>query len=120
MYIAVGPCPFVTLLISWVFTEGGSSVLFFSLTFLDHLLVTVVYILCPLVYFFFFLGGGGVFKPLKKEMCTIVDDRCSRNTCKRRKPTSRNVKALFCLFTVYCLISSEITLLFYRGEHLNK
>ena len=127
MYMAVGPCPFVTLLISWVFSEGGSSVLFFSISFLDHLLVTVVYILYPLVYFcfffFFFLGGGGgggVFKPLKKEMCTIVDDRCSKNTCRRRKPTSRNVKALFCLFTVYCLISSEITLLFYRGEHLNK
>ena len=64
MYIAVGPCPFVTLLISWVFTEGGSSVLFFSFSFLDHLFVTVVYILCPLVYFcffvfFFFWGGGG-------------------------------------------------------------
>ena len=72
MYIAVGPCPFVTLLISWVFTEGGSSVLFFSLSFLDPLLVTVVYILCPLVYFCFWR----VFKPLKKEMCTIVDDRC--------------------------------------------
>ena len=69
MYIAVGPCPFVTLLISWVFTEGGSSVLFFSLSFLDHLLVTVVYILCPLVYFFFFFGegGGGVVQALEER-----------------------------------------------------
>ena len=62
MYIAVGPCPFGTLLISWVFTEGGSSDLFFSLSFLDHLLVIVVYILCHLVYFFFFFfWGGGVW-----------------------------------------------------------
>ena len=54
--------------------------------------------------------------PLRKEMCTIVDDRCSRNACRRRKPTSRNVKALFCLFIVSCLISSEITLPCHYGR----